>query len=126
MEAIKPLWEQMPLQPLRRTESTASNSVSFGRLFSRAVQNAATNAYAAVIDPVSILENNPVTDMLGAAVDAVKESDNDLRQMEYMMATGQLDNPAPLLIAASKAQTSVVQLRNRALDAYNELMRISL
>ena len=45
------------------------------------------------------------------------------------MATGQLDNPALLTIASTKAQLSVellVQLRSKAMDAYNELMRINL
>jgi len=45
------------------------------------------------------------------------------------MATGQLDNPALLTIASTKAQLSVdllVQLRNKSMDAYNELMRTSL
>ena len=72
---------------------------------------------------------NPVTDIFGAAVDAVKETDAAKTQMEYLMATGQLDNPALLTIASTKAQLSVqllVQLRNRALDAYNEIMRISI
>ena len=93
---------------------------SFGEIFQAALQDAA--------GPVSgILE--PVTDIFGAAVQSVKETDAEKTQMEYLMATGQLDNPAALTIASTKAQLSVqllVQLRNRALDAYNELMRISI
>jgi flagellar hook-basal body complex protein FliE len=49
--------------------------------------------------------------------------------MEYLMATGQLDNPALLTIASTKAQLSVdlmVQLRNKSMEAYNELMRVNL
>ena len=45
------------------------------------------------------------------------------------MATGQLDNPAELTIASTKAGYAVdllIQLRNKAVDAYNELMRISM
>lgn len=93
---------------------------SFGEIFQAALEQSA--------GPVAdILE--PVTDIFGAAVDAVKETDAAKTQMEYLMATGQLDNPALLTIASTKAQLSVqllVQLRNRALDAYNELMRISI
>ena len=47
----------------------------------------------------------------------------------YLLATGQLDNPAELTIAQTQAAMSVellVQLRNKALDAYSELMRISM
>ena len=93
---------------------------SFEEIFQAALEEAA--------GPVAgILE--PVTDIFGAAIDAVKETDAEKTQMEYLMATGQLDNPAALTIASTKAQLSVqllVQLRNRALEAYNELMRISV
>lgn len=64
-----------------------------------------------------------------SAVDAVKESDAEKTQMQYLMATGQLDNPVALNMASTKYELSVsllAQLRNRALDAYNEIMRISL
>ena len=50
-------------------------------------------------------------------------------EAEYLMATGQLDNPAVLTIAETKSTIAVellVQLRNKALDAYSELNRISL
>ena len=69
------------------------------------------------------------TDIFQSAIDAVKETDAEKTQMEYLMATGQLDNPALLTIASAKAQLSVdllVQLRNKSVDAYNELMRMSL
>ena len=59
----------------------------------------------------------------------MKETDAEKTQMEYLMATGQLDNPALLTIASTKAQLSVdllVQLRNKSMEAYNELMRINL
>jgi flagellar hook-basal body complex protein FliE len=63
------------------------------------------------------------------AVDNVKETDADLVQAEYLLSTGQLDNPATVTIAATKNELAVnllVQLRNKALDAYSELTRISL
>ena len=97
MQAIQPLWEQMPLT-LR--------------------------------DPVQVkAEGNPFTDIFQSAIEAVRETDAEKVEMEYLMATGQLDNPALLTIASTKAQLSVellVQLRSKALDAYNELMRINL
>ncbi|MDE6837108.1 MAG: flagellar hook-basal body complex protein FliE [Acutalibacter sp.] len=64
-----------------------------------------------------------------SAIDAVKESDAEKTQMQYLMATGQLDNPVALNMASTKYELSVsllAQLRNRAVEAYNELMRISL
>ncbi len=104
MQAINPLWDTMPLQPIRpgNIESTQNTGKGNGAAF---------------------------TDIFTSAIDAVKETDAEKTQMEYLAATGQLDNPAALSIASSKAQLSVqllVQLRDRALDAYNELMRISL
>ena len=59
----------------------------------------------------------------------MKETDAEKTQMQYLMATGQLDNPAPLILAANKAEISVsllMQLRSKAMDAYNELTRINL
>ncbi|MGE4275679.1 MAG: flagellar hook-basal body complex protein FliE [Lawsonibacter sp.] len=64
-----------------------------------------------------------------SAIDAVNETDAEKNQAEYLLATGQLDNPATLVTAITKAQLSVdflVQLRNKALDGYSELMRINL
>ena len=64
-----------------------------------------------------------------SAIDNVKETDADRVETQYLLATGQLDNPAALMIAASKNQIAVdllIQLRNKALDVYSELTRISL
>jgi len=150
---LKTIWDNMPLKPLyppntgsetptvgqARTQSAASAPIdtwaidrqanpwtadrsvqSFEEVFQAALEQSAPPS-------ADIIE--PVTDIFGAAVNAVKETDAAKTQMEYLMATGQLDNPALLTIASTKAQLSVqllVQLRNRALDAYNELMRISV
>ncbi len=100
MEGIRPLWEkgQMPLDPIRDAASERAG----GR---------------------------PFTDIFQSAVDSVRETDQEVSEMEYLMATGQLDNPAQLLIAQSKASSAVsllLDLRNKAMEAYNELTRISL
>ena len=63
-----------------------------------------------------------------SAIDNVKETDAEKTEAQYLLATGQLDNPAELTIAATKAQIALdllIQLRNKALDAYNELKNIS-
>lgn len=68
-------------------------------------------------------------DIFQTAIDNVKTTDAEKSKAQYLMATGQLDNPAELTIAATKAQLSVdllVQLRNKALDAYSELTRINI
>ena len=68
-------------------------------------------------------------DVFQSAIDNVRQTDADKNEAEYLMATGQLDNPATLTIASTKAQLSVellVQLRNRAPDAYSEVSRMSI
>lgn len=64
-----------------------------------------------------------------SAIDNVKETDAEYKESQYLLATGQLDNPAMTMIAASKSQAAVnllIQLRNKAQDAYSELTRINL
>lgn len=64
-----------------------------------------------------------------SAIDNVKETNAEFVNDQYLLATGQLDNPAALMIAGTKYQTSVdllIQLRNKALDVYSELTRMSL
>lgn len=75
--------------------------------------------------------NNPTmfSDIFQSMVDNVKETDAAKNKAYYALATGQLDNPAEATIAATQAELSVsllLQMRNKALEAYNELMRISL
>ncbi len=63
------------------------------------------------------------------AVQNVKDTDAEKVQVQYLLATGQLDNPAVANIAATKNELAVnllIQLRNKALDAYSELTRISI
>ena len=64
-----------------------------------------------------------------SAIDNVKETDAEYKESQYLLATGQLDNPAALTIAVEKESIALdllIQLRNKALDAYSELTRISL
>lgn len=63
------------------------------------------------------------------AVQNVKSTEKELTNQQYLLATGQIEDAHTVMIAASQAQMAVdmlVQLRNKALDSYNELMRIGL
>lgn len=98
MDVIGKLWDQMPLSGEFTTQKKTAAGETFGDIFQ-------------------------------AAVAAVRETDAEKTQAEYLLATGQLDNPALLTTAITKAELSVdllMQLRNKTLDAYSELMRISL
>lgn len=69
------------------------------------------------------------TEIFDSMVDNVKETDAAKNEAYYALATGQLDNPAEATIAATQASLAtelLVQMRDRALEAYSELMRISL
>lgn len=79
--------------------------------------------------PTSVSPDVPFADIFQSAIDNVRQTDDDKNKMEYLLATGQLDNPAELTIASTKAAAAVellIQLRNKALDSYSELVRISL
>ncbi len=95
-----------PIRPLLATESTAVSDAGQTR-------------------------NQPTIfqDIFQSMVDNVKETDAAKNEAYYALATGQLDNPAVASIAATQAELSLsllIQMRNKALDAYSELMRISL
>lgn len=63
------------------------------------------------------------------AVNDVRTTEDNLAKNQYLLATGQIDDPHTVGIASSEAQLAVdllVSLRNKALESYNEIMRISL
>lgn len=79
--------------------------------------------------PVKQEKENAFRDIFFSAIEDVKTTETDLAKKEYLFSTGQLDDPHTLTIASTKAQTSVdmlVTLRNKALDAYNEIMRMNI
>ncbi len=62
-------------------------------------------------------------------IENVRNTEDNLAKQEYRLATGQIDDPHTVGIAASKAQLAtdmLVSMRTKALEAYNEIMRISL
>lgn len=80
-------------------------------------------------DTPKVHGSNVFRDIFLSAINEVVETETDYAEKEYLFATGQLEDPAALTIASTKAQTSVdflVTLRNRALDTYNELMRMNI
>ena len=74
-------------------------------------------------------EGSVFADIFKSLINNVRESEDQVAKTEYMLSTGQLDNPAQLSMDLYKAEVSMqmfVQLREKALNAYNELSRISL
>lgn len=68
-------------------------------------------------------------DIFKNAIDQVKETQLDVERKQYLLSTGQLDDAHTLPIAEAKAALSLdvlISLRNKAVETYNELMKISL
>lgn len=68
-------------------------------------------------------------DIFQNAVNDVIAQEDDYAKKEYLLATGQIDDPHTVPIAAAEVQLSVdmlVQIRNKALEAYNSLITMSI
>ncbi len=68
-------------------------------------------------------------DLLSDAIENVNQSDEALKADMQKIATGQTDDLHTIMINTAKADLALqtlVQIRNKALDAYNEIMRINL
>ena len=53
----------------------------------------------------------------------------DVEQKQYLLATGQLEDAHSLPIAQAKAELSLevmISLRNKAMEAYNEILKMSV
>jgi flagellar hook-basal body complex protein FliE len=72
---------------------------------------------------------SPFAEILKGAVNAVNETDAKAKADQLSVATGQSDDLHTLMIDVSRADLALqtlVQLRNKAVDAYNEIMKMSL
>ena len=68
-------------------------------------------------------------DVFKNTVQQVYSSQADVENKQYLLSTGQLDDAHSLPIAEAKAALSVdllISLRNKALESYNELIKISV
>ncbi len=68
-------------------------------------------------------------DIITSAIENVKTTDATKNEMEYLLAVGNLDNPAELTIATAKAQTAIellTQIRTKTLDSYSEIIRMQV
>ena len=98
IRSVQPLWEApLGTQDAREARNDPANSL-FAGIFRQAIQN-------------------------------VRDTNAEQVNLEYQLATGMIDNPALVSTATAKATAAaelLMQLRNQALDTYNELMRIFL
>ena len=99
-----------------------------------------TNTIQAITPPVrpgqeekatelSQVKDSAFGSLFTGLIQNVKDTDAEFTQAQYLLSTGQLDNPVQVGISAYKAEISLdllIQLRNRALDAYNELKNMNV
>ncbi len=75
-------------------------------------------------------ENTPsFMDYMNQAVDNANQLDLEAEDLSMKLAAGELDNPHEAVIAAQKAEISlqfISEIRNKVLDAYNEIMRMQI
>ena len=71
----------------------------------------------------------PFQSVFQEAVSNVKTTQAEVEEDQYLLATGQLEDPHTLPIAESKAQISLdllISLRNKAVESYNELLKMNV
>lgn len=76
------------------------------------------------IDTKSVFQS-----VLEDTVQNVYDTQKDVEQKQYLLATGQLEDAHSLPIAQAKAELSLevmISLRNKAMEAYNEILKMSV
>ena len=98
IQRISPLWETLPGREVQQAEDTGSTGSAFADIFQSLIDN-------------------------------VRETEDEVAKKEYLLSTGQLDNPAELTMSLYKAEAAtqlLVQVREKVLNVYSELSRITL
>ena len=68
-------------------------------------------------------------DLLYRELEKVNSLQKDMEYLNKKLVIGEVDNIHEVVIAAEKAEMALqitLQIRNKALDAYNEIMRMQL
>ena len=98
IQTISPLWEAFPTSRPQAAEPAADGGSIFADIFRATVNN-------------------------------VRETEDEVAKNEYLLATGQLDNPSLVSISQLKADAAtqlLIQMRDKVLNAYSELSRLSV
>ncbi len=91
-----------------------------------------SSSISALSDPVKDQESQGAQlfkDVFSNAIQNVKDTQADVENKQYLLATGQLDDAHSLPIAEAKAAISLdlmISLRNKAMESYNELIKMNL
>ena len=74
-------------------------------------------------------DENFIVSIFKDAIQNVRDTDAEFVNDQYLLATGQFENPAQIGLSAYKNEIAVdllIQLRNKALDVYNQLTSMSV
>lgn len=74
-------------------------------------------------------DDRSFTSVFKDAVQEIAEADAQKATDSYNLAVGDIDNLAALMTNAERAQTAfqlLVQMRNKMLDSYSEIMRMNI
>ncbi len=69
------------------------------------------------------------SDVFKNVIQQVHTTQEDVENKQYLLSTGQLDDAHTLPIAEAKAELSLdilITLRNKAVESYNELMKMNV
>jgi len=69
------------------------------------------------------------SDMLKNSIEKVNQLQLESQNLNNQLVTGNIDNVHQVVIASQKAELALqftIQIRNKILDAYNEIMRMSI
>lgn len=78
---------------------------------------------------VSQSPGKPFGEFLSEALDNVNQLQNEAKQASLNLATGNLQDISEVTIAAEKASVALqltMQVRNKVVDAYQEIMRMQV
>ena len=74
-------------------------------------------------------EKSLFADVLNKTVQQVYDTQAEVEEKQYLLAAGKLDDAHSLPIAQAKASISLdvlISLRNKALESYNELLKMNV
>lgn len=99
------------------------------------INGISTNQIGSILDNSSLKkteESNSFSDVLSAAMGSIEETNdlqNNAEQEEVRFALGESDNTHDLLVAETKASVALqytVAVRDKIIDAYKQLMQMSI
>lgn len=79
--------------------------------------------------PTESAQGQPFGEILAKAIGDVNKLQNDAKTASVKLAAGQIEDVSEVVIAAEKASIAMqltMQVRNKVIDAYQEIMRIQV